>query len=79
MRTSKRISNLSELKKSDVVYLVRKGKKEAEAFEVVTTFPGRLSAFTIVKSMSTGMKMVMRPLGPGEYIYMVEEREEIAC
>ena len=79
MRTSKRISNLSELKESDVVYLVRKDKKEAEAFEVVTTFPGRLSAFTVVKSMSTGMNMVMRPLEPGEYIYMVEEREEIAC
>ena len=78
MRTSRRISNMSDLKESDVVYLVRNDGKEPEPFVVVTTFPGRLSAFPVGKSMATGINMVMTLLEPGEYFYMIEEREDIA-
>ena len=70
---------MSDLKETDVVYLVRKEGKETEAFEVVTTFPGRHSAFTVVKSMTTGTNMVMTPPAPGEYLYLMEERGNIAC
>lgn len=78
MKTSKRIFNMSGLKESDVVYLVRKDGKKPEAFVVVTTFPGRLSASPVGKSMASGMNRVLAPQGPGEYFYMIEEREDIA-
>lgn len=79
MRTSKRICNLSELKESDVVYLVRRDGKEPEAFVVVTTFRDRQSAFPVGKSLATGINMVMTELEPGEHFYKIEEKEDIAC
>ena len=79
MRITSRICNMCDLKESDVVYLVSNDGKESEAFEVVTTFPGRLSAFVVVKNMATGTNTVMTPPKAGEYLYIIEEREDIAC